>query len=159
MDDIANRGPSQGTVARPRLLESLRAAIGARHYSRRTEQAYRSRQASGQKADRPYRRGSTQAGCEPARTEVVDGESALRCRPAVARMPEPAGQGCRFRLRADPCARRQGRHYVYENYLIRGVKEAVRTEGEMLESQYPCGFQGDARSRRQVISRHAGGSV
>jgi len=40
MDDNGNRGPSQGAVARPRLLESLRAAIGARHYSRRTGQAY-----------------------------------------------------------------------------------------------------------------------
>ena len=39
MDDNGNRGPSQGAVARPRLLESLRAAIAARHYSRRTERA------------------------------------------------------------------------------------------------------------------------
>ncbi len=40
MDGNGNRGPSQGAVARPRLLELLRAAIAARHYSRRTEQAY-----------------------------------------------------------------------------------------------------------------------
>ena len=40
MDDNRNRGPSQGAVARPRLLESLRAAITARHYNCRTGQAY-----------------------------------------------------------------------------------------------------------------------
>ena len=38
MDDNGNRGPSQVAVARACLLESLRAAIGARHYSRRAEQ-------------------------------------------------------------------------------------------------------------------------
>jgi Phage integrase, N-terminal SAM-like domain len=40
MDDNGNRGPPQGAVARLRLFESMRAAIGARHYSRRTGQAY-----------------------------------------------------------------------------------------------------------------------
>jgi hypothetical protein len=38
MDNNGNRGPSQGAVAPPRLLESLRAAMGAQHYSRRAEQ-------------------------------------------------------------------------------------------------------------------------
>jgi len=40
MHDNGNREPSQGAAARPRLLESLKAAIETRHYSRRTEEAY-----------------------------------------------------------------------------------------------------------------------
>ena len=40
MHDNGNPEPSQGAVARPRLFESLKAAIETRHYSLRTEEAY-----------------------------------------------------------------------------------------------------------------------
>jgi integron integrase len=40
MHDNGNQDPSQGAIARPRLFESLKAAIETRHYSRRTGEAY-----------------------------------------------------------------------------------------------------------------------
>jgi integron integrase len=40
MDDNGNQEQAQGLVARPRLFESLKAAIQTRHYSRRTGHAY-----------------------------------------------------------------------------------------------------------------------
>ena len=40
MHDNGNQEPPHGAVARPRLFESLKAAIETRHYSRRTQDAY-----------------------------------------------------------------------------------------------------------------------
>ena len=40
MHDNGKPQPAHGTVARPRLFESLKAAVETRHYSRRTQEAY-----------------------------------------------------------------------------------------------------------------------